>query len=134
MLKKIEKEKKGRKPTILVIDDELNILEFFERILGYEEYTVITACNGPKGIEKNEEYDPDLIILDLKMPGMQGMEVLKNIRKVDKDVIVIILTGYGDAESIREAADLNVYEYISKPTTLETIKGVIKEAITSGGK
>jgi len=133
MLKKNEKIKKELIPKILVIDDELDLLEFFERILSYDGYTIITACDGPKGLKKNEEHDPDLIILDLKMPGMQGIEVLKNIRKTDKDVIVLILTGYGDAESIREAVDLNVYEYISKPTTLDEIKSVIKEALASKG-
>ena len=134
MPKEAEKIENGLKYKILVVDDEQDLLRFFERILGFEEYSVITARNGLIGIEKNLEHDPDLILLDLKMPGMHGIEVLRNVRKVDKDVIVIILTGSGDTESVREAADLNVYEYISKPTTLDVLKRVIKKALASRKK
>jgi DNA-binding NtrC family response regulator len=132
MSNKVKKIEKGLKPKILVVDDELDLLKFFERILEFEEYTIITACNGLMGIEKNLEYDPDLIILDLTMPGMHGIEVLKNIREADKDVIVIILTGYCDTESIKEAEYLNAFKCISKPITLEELKSVIKEALASG--
>jgi CheY-like chemotaxis protein len=134
MSNNIEQIKKGLKPKILVVDDELDLLKFFERMLEFEDYTVITACNGLKCLEKNQEHDPDLIILDLTMPGMHGIEVLKEIRKVDKDVIVIILTGSDDKESIKEAADLNVYKYISKPITLDALKQVLKEALASERK
>jgi DNA-binding NtrC family response regulator len=134
MPKEAEKIEKGLKYKILVVDDEQDLLKFFERILGFEEYSVITAHNGLIGIKKNLEHDPDLILLDLTMPGMHGIEMLRKVRKVDKDVIVIILTGSGDTESVREAADLNVYEYISKPTTLDVLKRVIKKALASRKK
>ena len=71
-----------------------------------------------------------MIILDLKMPKMGGLEALREIRKTDKDVRVIILTGYGEAESIREAANLDVFEYVSKPFGNVMITDCVKEALT----
>ncbi len=127
------KEDKGResdlKPKVLIIDDEPDLCRLFERILGSEDYEVITAYDGFEGIKKNKESNPDIIILDLKMPKMGGIETLGNIRETDKDVIVIILTGYGSAQTAREAQDLDVYEYISKPFQTEMVKKVVKEAL-----
>lgn len=90
---------------------------------------MITAGDGPEGIEKNERDNPDLIILDLKMPQMDGIETLRRIRAKDEDVLVIILTGYGSAETAREAVDLDVYEYISKPFRPADIIAAVKEAL-----
>lgn len=122
------------KDKILVIDDEKDICELFKKILGLEGYTVLTAQNGYDGIKINEKSNPDIIILDLKMPKMNGIETLRRIRKKDADVIVIILTGYGDAGTIRNAADLNVYEYMGKPFNNTTIIKIIKEAVASMGE
>lgn len=130
-MKKKKKTKATSKPKVLVIDDELDLLNSFKQILREEGYSVTTVQNGFKGIEANKDENPDLIILDLKMPEMGGIETLRNIRKTDKDVVVVILTGYGDAETVRTAADLNVYEYISKPFNNDVIKKVIKEALSS---
>ena len=119
------------KPKVLIIDDEQDLCKLFERILTDDGYSVITAYNGIDGIKRNEEHHPDIIILDLKMPKIDGIETLRNIRKTDKDVIVIVLTGYGSVETIRNSVDLNVYEYISKPFNTDVIKKVIKEAFDS---
>ncbi len=114
---------------ILIIDDESDIRELFKYLLEEEGHIVITAVDGTEGIKINNESDPDIIILDLKMPNMSGIETLQNIRKTDSDVTVIVLTGYGSADTVREAAELNVYEYISKPFVNEVIISVIKEAL-----
>jgi len=120
--------------NILVIDDEADLCSLFRDMLEDEGHSVITAQDGLEGLERYGECKPDIIILDLKMPRMGGMETLRNIRKVDKDVIVIILTAYGTAFTAREAADLNVYEYISKPFNIETVKRVVSEALASRRK
>ena len=122
------------KTKILVIDDEKDLCFLFKKILTPEGYTVFTAGNGYDGIKINQKSDPDIILLDLKMPGIDGIETLRRIRKKDSSVIVIIITGYGDAETIREAEDLNVYEYMSKPFNNETVLKTIKEAVASKGK
>ena len=126
--------KKKLVPQILVIDDEPDLCYLLEDILGEEGYEVITTPDGFEGIKRNEDSNPDLILLDLKMPQMGGIETLRRIRKKDKDVIVIILTGYGDAETVRDAADLDVYEYISKPFKNHDIISVIEEALASREK
>ena len=127
--------KKKLVPQILVIDDEPDLCYLLEDILGGEGgYEVITTPDGFEGIKRNEDSNPDLILLDLKMPQMGGIETLRRIRKKDKDVIVIILTGYGDAETVRDAADLDVYEYISKPFKNHDIISVIEEALASREK
>ena len=122
------------KTKILIIDDEKDLRLLFEKILTPEGYSVFTARNGRDGIKINQKNDPDVILLDLRMPGIGGIETLRRIREKDAKVVVIILTGYGDAGTIRDAADLNVYEYMSKPFNNETILKTIKEAAVSGGK
>ena len=122
------------KTKILIIDDEKDLRLLFKKILTPEGYSVFTARNGRDGIKINQKNDPDVILLDLRMPGIGGIETLRRIREKDAKVVVIILTGYGDAGTIRDAADLNVYEYMSKPFNNETILKTIKEAAVSGGK
>ncbi|MBI4231963.1 response regulator [Candidatus Peregrinibacteria bacterium] len=121
--------KANPQPKVLIIDDEIDLCKLFKKILRHEGYTVYAAQSGTGGIKINEKSNPELIILDLKMPEMSGIETLRRIRKKDKDVIVIILTGYGDAETIRNAADLNVYDYMSKPFNIEMILKIIREAL-----
>ncbi len=122
------------KTKILIIDDEKDLRLLFKKILTPEGYSVFTARNGRDGIKINQKNDPDVILLDLRMPGIGGIETLRRIREKDAKVVVIILTGYGDAGTIRDAADLNVYEYMSKPFNNETILKTIKEAAVFGGK
>lgn len=122
------------KTKILIIDDEKDLRLLFKKILTPEGYSVFTARNGRDGIKINQKNDPDVILLDLRMPGIGGIETLRRIREKDAEVVVIILTGYGDAGTIRDAADLNVYEYMSKPFNNETILKTIKEAAVFGGK
>ncbi len=121
------------KTKILIIDDEKDLRLLFKKILTPEGYSVFTAQNGRDGIKINQKSDPDVILLDLRMHGIGGIETLRRIREKDAEVVVIILTGYGDAETIRDAADLNVYEYMSKPFNNETILKTIKEAVDSRG-
>ena len=103
-------EKEG---TILAIDDELGPRESL-RMLFKDDYKVVTAENGEQGIKALKEYDPDIIILDLRMPGKNGLETLEEIRDIDEKVPVIILTGYGDMEAAKRAIHLGTLEFISK--------------------
>ena len=79
---------------ILIIDDETDLLELIQDVLEEKNYQVFCASNGADGILLNEQKNPDLIVLDLRMPEMDGIETLRNIRKADDNVIVVILTGY----------------------------------------
>lgn len=117
--------------TILVIDDEADIGILIQELLQPEGYRILTVRDGEQGIARNRDIDPDLIILDLKMPKMGGIETLKIIRKTDPEVRVVILTGYGDIQSVREALALGVCEYVAKPFEGQTLRRVVKEALAS---
>ncbi|MCX6280255.1 MAG: response regulator [Bacteroidetes bacterium] len=123
----MEKEFLNRK--ILMIDDEPELLEVMKDLLEEENYQVFCASNGAEGIQINEQKNPDLIILDLRMPEMDGIETLRNIRKSDNNVRVVVLTGYGCPDTIRDAADLNVSEYLSKPFENEELVSIISKAL-----
>ncbi len=116
----------GKEGTILVIDDELGPRESL-RILFKDDYRVITTDNGEKGIAALKEYDPDMIILDLRMPGKNGLETLEEIRDIDEKVPVIILTGYGDMEAAKKAIHLGTLEFISKPFDIGEIRKIVKD-------
>jgi two-component system response regulator (stage 0 sporulation protein F) len=118
--------KNGTRPwKILMIDDEPELLEVMKDVLEEQNYQVFQASNGPEGVLINEMIDPDLIILDLRMPGMDGIETLRKIRESDMVVLVVILTGYGCPDTIRDAADLEVSEYLSKPFENDDLVTVI---------
>ena len=114
---------------ILVIDDEATIRKFFVRFLTREKYKISTASNGEKGIEISKKENPDLIILDLKMPGIDGIETLKRIKKLNQRVIIIVLTAYGTMETAGEAMKLGAYDFISKPFDIARIRVSLKKAL-----
>lgn len=119
-----------RKPIILVVDDEEVVLELFHKILKKEEYTVLAANNGKHALEIVERKRPDLVVLDLKMPGMNGIEILRQIKKIDKNIEVIMITGYGTMKTARIAMRLGAYDYITKPFDINYIKALIKDALS----
>jgi len=90
---------------------------------------VFCAENGADDIRLNEQKNPDLIVLDLRMPEMDGIETLRQIRKKDDKVKVVILTGYGSPDTIRDASDLNVSKYLSKPFENEELIRTFREII-----
>ncbi len=118
-----------RKPIILVVDDEKIVLEVFRKILEKKEYTVLTVNNGKTALEQVEEKRPNLVILDLKMVGMNGIEVLRQIKRIDRNIEVIIITGYGAMKTARIAMRLGAYDYITKPIDINYIKALIKSAL-----
>ena len=117
-----------RDPQILVVDDDKgltdDLVEFLNK-LGYEAYP---AYNGNEGLAKFEQGDFQVVITDLKMPEMDGMELLQEMRKLDKDVIVIILTGFGTIESAVQAIKGGAYDYIAKPLKFDEIELVVNRA------
>ncbi len=117
------------KKKILIIDDEKDIGWLFSKILKEEGYQVLISLSGIDGISTIKKENPDLVILDLRLPGMDGIETLKEIRRFDKDLLVIVLTGFETVQSAIEAMKLGAYDYLSKPVNIEKIKTTIKDAI-----
>lgn len=115
---------------ILVIDDEAIVRVSCERVLKPAGYEVIVTPKGTEAIElmKKEKYD--LVLTDLKMPDMDGLDVLKHIKANWPDVIVIVITGYGTISTAVQAIKLGAYEYIEKPFTPEDILNAVNKALS----
>ena len=118
-----------KKPIILVVDDEKIVLELFQRILKKKEYTVLTANNDKEALELVEKEKPDLVILDLQLPGINGIEVLRRIKKIDENIEVIVITGYGTIKTVKTAMKLGAYDYITKPLDINYLSSLIKKAL-----
>ncbi len=116
-------------PKILVIDDEMIVCESCKRILEEEGYEVETALSGKEAFDKMKTSPFDIVITDLKMPGIGGMEVLKTFRKEYPDSIIIMITGFSTVETAVEAMKLGAFDYIPKPFTPDEVSIVVKKAI-----
>lgn len=106
---------------ILLIDDEENILRVLSMSLEVDGYTVITANNGEAGIRRFTEEAPDFVLTDLKMPGMDGLTVLKEIKEMNPEAEVIIITGHGDVDAAIEALQFGASDFIQKPVKDEAL-------------
>jgi two-component system nitrogen regulation response regulator NtrX len=115
--------------NILIIDDESSIRSSLAGILNDEGFRVISAENGVKGIELLGEESPDLILLDIWMPGMDGLETLRRIREEFPDQMVIMMSGHGTIETAVKATRLGAFDFIEKPLSLEKVLHSIQQAI-----
>ena len=116
-------------PRILVVDDELIVCESCQRILEEEGYEVEIALSGQEAFVKMKESPFEIVITDLKMPAIDGMDVLKHVRKEYPDTIVIMITGFSTVETAVEAMKLGAFDYIPKPFTPDEVSVVVKKAV-----
>ena len=115
--------------AVLIVDDEQVIRDFFARVL--TDYRVLTAASGEEAIEIVRKERPDLVLLDIKMPGIGGMETLRRIKDIDNTIEVVMLSAYGTLKTNMEAARLGAHDSMSKPFDLGEIKAVIQSALTT---
>ena len=114
---------------ILVIDDEPGIRELLDTLLRRKGYDVVLAESGQKGLELFHQERPDVIVLDLKMPGMDGLTVLQQVRSLDPRKPVIVLTGAGTAEAEQQVRALGVTEYVEKEFSLHLLGDALKRLL-----
>ena len=114
---------------ILVIEDEEGMREFLNILFAKEGYDVTTCECGAEAIEKFKEQNFHLVVTDIKMPGMDGIEVLTRIKEIEPTVPVIIMTGYASMETAIEAVNKGAYSYLRKQTSNDEIKQIVKKAI-----
>ena len=114
---------------ILVIDDEPGIRDLLDTLLRRKGYDVIVAESGEKGLECFRRERPDVLVLDLKMPGMDGLTVLRQVRSLDPIMPVIILTGAGTAETEQRVRALGVTEYVEKEFSLHLLGDALKRLL-----
>jgi two-component system, NtrC family, sensor histidine kinase HydH len=113
---------------ILIIDDEQPVLEGLREFLEDEGYEVHEARDGPQGLGVFRSIRPDLVLTDLRMPGMSGIEVISEIRKLKENTAIIVFTGYGSLGSAVDALHLNVFDFITKPVDLEYLRSTLVRA------
>ena len=121
----------SRQANILVIDDEESMRDSCMQTLSRKGYSVDTADNGILGLSMMKEKAYDLIILDLKMPGFNGMEVLKEVNQKSPETLVIVITGHATIESAVEAMKQGAYDFIPKPFTPESLRMIVKRALST---
>jgi DNA-binding NtrC family response regulator len=126
-------DSKEKNANILVIDDEAGIGDILKKILVKEGHNVIATTSGREGIKCIKKDAISLVILDIKMAEIDGIEVLKKIHEIDKDIVVIMLTAYATLGTAREAMRLGAYDYITKPFDNEFVKAMVKEGLKSAG-
>lgn len=120
---------KKHKGKILIVEDEKSMREVLKILLDGEGYEVMTASDGLEGIAHLDKDIFDLVVTDVKMPKVDGFEVLKRIKEISPDTIVIMITAFGTKESGIEAMKLGAYDYISKPFNIDEIRLIVKKAI-----
>jgi two-component system sensor histidine kinase/response regulator len=117
------------KPIILIIDDEDAMRDSCSMILTKDGFRAETAENGQVGLEKVRELKPALALIDLKMPGLSGLQVLEKIRDIDPQIIPIVITGYATVESAVEAMKKGAYDFLPKPFAPEELRIIIRRAL-----
>jgi putative two-component system response regulator len=121
-------EAKNNASNVLIVDDEIGPRESLRMVLK-PNYNVYTVENGYAAIQMIQQVEMDVLTLDLKMPGMNGIETLKEIRMISPDVMVIIITGYGTLKTAIEAIRYGVFDYIPKPFNVPEILSIIDKSI-----
>lgn len=116
-------------PTILAVDDEATILQSLSGILSDEGFEVLTASNGYEALKIIEQESPDLVLLDIWMPGIDGIETLQEIKRTNAFLQVIIISGHGTIETAVKATKLGAYDFIEKPLSIEKVVVTINNAL-----
>ncbi|WP_181160231.1 response regulator [Priestia megaterium] len=114
---------------ILIVDDQYGIRILLTEVLQKEGYTTFQAANGFQAIDITKEQAPDLVLLDMKISGMDGIEILKRLKQHDETIKVIIMTAYGELDMIQEAKDLGALTHFAKPFDIDEIRKVVREYI-----
>ncbi|MFO8083249.1 MAG: sigma-54 dependent transcriptional regulator [Desulfobacterales bacterium] len=118
--------------TILIIDDDDQLRTSFQKLLTEEGYTVQGAASGESGLELVKKKIPDLVILDMRLPGMNGFEVFQALHKMEPKLPVIIMTAYGTTETAIKATKLGAFDYILKPFDIPDMLNFIRQALEAG--
>ncbi|PLS18490.1 two-component system response regulator [Bacillus sp. M6-12] len=112
---------------ILIVDDQFGIRILLNEVLQKEGFKTFQAANGVQALSVVTDHSPDLVLLDMKIPGMDGIEILKRMKKLDPDIRVIIMTAYGELDMIQEAKDLGAMTHFAKPFDIDDIRKAVRE-------
>ena len=119
------------KSVILLVDDQDTIRFFLEKTLAQEGYETVTAREGIEAVEKARQVMPDLVLLDLKLPDIDGLEVLRRIKEIFPEICIVMITAFGDVETAVSAMKAGAYDFVSKPINLDQLLMVIRKGLES---
>jgi DNA-binding NtrC family response regulator len=123
----------SEKGRIVVIDDEVNAAAALETLLREDGYEVTRAHDARAGLQLLEKVAPDLVLTDLRMPGMDGLELLAKIKDLRPETMVILMTAYGTVKTAVKAMKLGAEDYLSKPIDVEELEVVLQKALDRKG-
>jgi DNA-binding NtrC family response regulator len=116
------------KPRILVVDDEPVVRESIYEWFSQDEYPIEMAASGPEAMQKMQESSWDILLTDVKMPGMDGLELQQKAKGLDPDITVIIMTAYASVDSAMQAIKEGAYDYVTKPLDPEDLQQIVNRA------
>ena len=117
---------------VLIVDDDPQLRQSFEKLLIEEGHTVQTAANGETGLAMVRESAPDLVVMDVRLPGMNGLEASRAMRKAEPKLPIIIMTAYGTTETAIEATKEGAFDYVLKPFNIPDILAIVRDALEAG--
>lgn len=120
--------KKKKEIKVLLVDDEVDFVDTLAQRLKMRELLVDTVYDGEQALSFIKKIEPDVIVLDLKMPGLHGIEVLKEVKNLKPNIQVIILTGHGTEKDEEDAKRLGGFDFLRKPADIDLLVAKIKEA------
>ncbi|CAM3777706.1 MULTISPECIES: response regulator [Paenibacillus] len=113
------------KHKVLIVDDQNGIRILLVEVFSSEGYETFQAANGKAALEIVKLHAPDLVLLDMKIPGMDGLEILKHIKQMNPDIKVIMMTAYGELDMIKEATDLGALMHFTKPFDIDEMRQAV---------
>jgi two-component system nitrogen regulation response regulator GlnG len=116
---------------ILVVDDDQSIATAFERVLQHEGHVCTVASSAEDALRLVGEVDPDLVVMDIRMPGVDGLQALDQLRSRYPDVLVVMMTAYGTSQTSIDAIRAGAFEYLTKPLDLDQLRSVIRQALAA---
>lgn len=114
---------------ILIVDDQYGIRVLLHEVFQKEGYKTFQAANGFQALDIVNKDCPDLVVLDMKIPGMDGIEILKRIKNINKDIKVILMTAYGELDMIQEAKDFGALMHFAKPFDIDEIRKAVRKEL-----
>jgi len=114
---------------LLVVDDEHDICDFVKNFFQERGYTVLTALSGEEALNITKTDKPDIVLLDVRMKGMDGIATLKHLREIDRTIKVIMVTALEDQDKMNEACRLGACEYITKPLVLDHLEEAVEKKL-----
>src|SRR5215213_1284222 len=135
-MKTLQFENSARLPNVpavsdklLLVDDEADVQYSFRRIFDSPEVEIATANSGEEALKAIPKFKPDLVLMDVRMGGMTGLETLRRIRQMDSKLLVILMTAYGTTQTAIEAMKLGAYDYLLKPFDVPKLKELVGNAL-----